>query len=149
MTLDDHNCRSCFCFFTVGSSLVISYVTDFHKIFRIGSLMGVGDCCEMGLRSLKGCCRGNQIFFTLSTKFFVTKWPMYNELYVVVHDMRDLVSVIHEVDHNDFCWQHQHTMNGHFTPWKRTFSPSDISSRLACDVIRQEVQMLHGCMRTN
>jgi len=30
------------------------YVTDLPEIFRIGSLSGVDDCCEMGLRSLKG-----------------------------------------------------------------------------------------------
>jgi len=37
------------------------YPTDLRQIFEIGSLTGVDDCCENGLRSLKGSCHGNQL----------------------------------------------------------------------------------------
>jgi len=46
------------------------YVTDLCEVFRMDSLFGRDDCCEMGSRSLKGYCHGNQLCFTQSTQFF-------------------------------------------------------------------------------
>jgi len=43
------------------------YDTYLREIFRVGMLVSVDDCCEIGLRSLKRRCHGNQfvmyIFF--------------------------------------------------------------------------------------
>ena len=36
------------------SNYFIKYETDRHSVFRIDSPEGVDDCCEIGLRSLKG-----------------------------------------------------------------------------------------------
>jgi len=48
------------------------YVTDLREMSRIGRLSGVGldNCCEMGLRSLKGRRRGSQFFYSIHTLFF-------------------------------------------------------------------------------
>jgi len=48
------------------------YATDLRPIFRFGSLTGADDCCEIGLRSLKGRCHGNQFLYPIYTIFFVT-----------------------------------------------------------------------------
>jgi len=48
--------------------------TDLREIFRISSVSGVDNCCEMGLRSLKGRCHGNHFLFN-PTLFFVTPIP--------------------------------------------------------------------------
>jgi len=57
-----------------------------------------------------------------------------------------VVSVMHEVDRDDFCWQHQYTGERTLTPWERTFPrghfPPQALLTLACDGIRQEVQVL-------
>ena len=67
MTLDGHNCWNCFRFILLlWGNYFRKYATDLRKLFRIGSLSGVDDCCEIELRSLEG--------FIRSTPFFVTQY---------------------------------------------------------------------------
>ena len=74
MTLDDPNCRSCFRFLLLVRPFepyyFRKYATDLRKLLPIGSNTGVDDCCEIGLRSLKGRCHDNQFLFIQSTQFF-------------------------------------------------------------------------------
>jgi len=78
------------------------YATDLREIFRIDRLLGLDNCCEIGLRSLMGRCHGNKFSFIQSTQFF-RQWPMCNKLCALIHDALDRR---HEVDRGDFCWQH-------------------------------------------
>jgi len=71
MTLDDPNCRNCFgyicdCF---KANYFRKYASGLREVFRIGNLSGIDDCCQMGLRSLKGRFHGNH-FLIQSTVFF-------------------------------------------------------------------------------
>ena len=78
------------------------YATDLREICRIGSLSGIGDCCEMELRSLKGRCHGNQFLFVHFT-FFSSQRPVFNKLCVFSHDALDHhISVIHDADRRRF-----------------------------------------------
>jgi len=92
---------------------------------------------------LEGCCHGNQ-FFIQPKQFFHnvwSKWPMWNKLCAVIHDALEvdrrrflLTTPVHRG--TDIAFHgNRHFSPGHF--------PSDISSTLACDGTRQEVQVLH------
>ena len=76
------------------------YATDLRELFRIGSLVGIDDCCKTGLRSLKGRCHGNQFcLFNPHYDFFSPQWPMCNKLCVHSATTRStVVSVTHEVN---------------------------------------------------
>jgi len=93
MTLDDPNCRSWFRFLLLvrpfEPNYFRKYATDFCKLLPIGSITGVDNCRQIGLRSLKGRCHDNQFLFIQSTQFFSSQWPMCNERCVFSHDALD------------------------------------------------------------
>jgi len=100
------------------------------------SVMGVDDCCEMGLRSLKGRCRGNQFLFIQSAMFFRRSNQCVINFVHSATTRSAAVSVIHEVDRRRFLLTtpiHRGTDNDpleiDISPW--TFAPLDISPTLA------------------
>ena len=61
VTLDDPNCRNCFrILLFLRANYLKTYATDLRPIFGIGSRAGVDDCCEIGLRTIKGRYHGKQ-----------------------------------------------------------------------------------------
>ena len=107
MTLDEPNCRNWFWFLLlVRACYFRKYATDLREICRIASLMGINDCGEMKLRSLKGHYHGNWFSFIQSTQFFVTVTSVWQTL--CSHQRRARRSKV--VDQDDFCWQHHYTM---------------------------------------
>jgi len=126
MTLNDPNCRNCFRFLLlVRVQLFWKYATDLREIYRIAS-MGVDNTCEMWLR----CDRSRDVamatdFSLLNPHNFFVTVTTCNKLCAVIHDGLDgqKWSVVHEVDRDNFCWQHHYTAEWTLSPWKRTFPP--------------------------
>ena len=49
------------------------YLIDLRQIFRVGRTMTVDDQSEIVVRSLGGCCHGNQFLLALSTELISIK----------------------------------------------------------------------------
>ena len=60
--------------------------------------MGIDDCCEIGLRSFKGHCHGNQFLFVQSTHFFRHSDQCVINFVHPATTRSTIVGVIHEVD---------------------------------------------------
>jgi len=90
--------------FTTGSSPNISESTDRPSPnFQDWQPYGVDDCCEIGLRLLKGCGFHGKLFLSIqSTQCFSSQWPMCDKLCAFNHDayVFDCRRCnIHEVEH--------------------------------------------------
>jgi len=74
VTLDDPNCRNCFrILLFLRANYLKTYATDLRPIFGIGSRAGVDDCCEIGLRTIKGrYTMANNFVYSIRAIFFVT-----------------------------------------------------------------------------
>ena len=113
-----------------------NHATDLREIFRIGSLMGVDDCCEIGLRSLSGPCHDNRFLFIQSTIFLVTVINVtYSKLCALSDDALDLRRCNTRGRPSTISVDHNNTSGN----WHCTLH---IYPTLACDGIRHKVQVL-------
>ena len=136
ITLNNPNCLNCFRFYySFEPNYFRNCATDLRPIFRIGRLRR--EWCEIGLHSFNGRCHGNHFFVIQSTHFCHSDQCVINFVHSAT-TRSTIAIVIHEVDRRPVLLVATLIHRG------TDIFPSYISPTLACDGIRQEVQVLRG-----
>jgi len=105
MTLDDPNCRNCFrflllvrlqFFFSKSTRPMFATFSDLY-----GGLMGINDCCKMGLRSLRDLLWQPTFVYPIHTIFCHSDQCVIDFVHSAT-TRSTVVSVIHDVDRRRF-----------------------------------------------